>query len=152
MAQSCLTLNDPKVCPWNSPGKNTGVGCHSLLQGIFPTQGSNPCHLYWQADSLPPSPQRSLFTHVLLIILLSHPNVHFQTIHVPTPISIHQFIHLLIHLFTLPLAVNPSISSSLSSASPSSYPASHPPVHPASQSAIYLLAHLPFLFLSHLSI
>ena len=30
------------LCPWNSPGKNTGVGCHSLLQGIFPTQGSNP--------------------------------------------------------------------------------------------------------------
>ena len=27
--------------PWNSPGKNTGVGCHSFLQGIFPTQGSN---------------------------------------------------------------------------------------------------------------
>ena len=30
------------LCPWDSPGKNTGVGCHSLLQGIFPTQGSNP--------------------------------------------------------------------------------------------------------------
>ena len=29
------------LCPWNSLGKNTGVGCHSLLQGIFPTQGSN---------------------------------------------------------------------------------------------------------------
>ena len=29
-------------CPWDSPGKNTGVGCHFLLQGIFPTQGSNP--------------------------------------------------------------------------------------------------------------
>ena len=28
--------------PWNSPGKNTGVGSLSLLQGIFPTQGSNP--------------------------------------------------------------------------------------------------------------
>ena len=28
--------------PWNSPGKNTGVGSHSLLQGIFPTQGLNP--------------------------------------------------------------------------------------------------------------
>ena len=27
--------------PWESPGKNTGVGCHFLLQGIFPTQGSN---------------------------------------------------------------------------------------------------------------
>ena len=30
------------LCPWNFPGKNTGVGCHSLLQGIFLTQGSNP--------------------------------------------------------------------------------------------------------------
>ena len=29
------------LCPWDSPGKNTGVGCHSVLQGIFPTQGSN---------------------------------------------------------------------------------------------------------------
>ena len=29
-------------CPWNSPGQNTGVDCLSLLQGIFPTQGSNP--------------------------------------------------------------------------------------------------------------
>ena len=28
--------------PWNSPGQNTGVGSLSLLQGIFPTQGSNP--------------------------------------------------------------------------------------------------------------
>ena len=30
------------LCPWDCPGKNTGVGSHSLLQGIFPTQGSNP--------------------------------------------------------------------------------------------------------------
>ena len=30
------------LCPWNSPGKNTGVGCHSLLQGIFLTQRLNP--------------------------------------------------------------------------------------------------------------
>ena len=29
------------LCPWNSPGKNTGVGCHALLQGIFLTQGLN---------------------------------------------------------------------------------------------------------------
>ena len=29
------------LCPWVSPGKNTAVGCHSLLQGIFLTQGSN---------------------------------------------------------------------------------------------------------------
>ena len=44
------------LCPWNFPGKNTGGGCHFLLQGIFPTQGSYPrllCLLHWQADSLP---------------------------------------------------------------------------------------------------
>ena len=33
---------NPMVCPWNSLGKHTGVGCHSLLQGIIPTQGLNP--------------------------------------------------------------------------------------------------------------
>ena len=33
------------LCPWNFAGKDTGVGCHFLLQGIFPTQGSNPCLL-----------------------------------------------------------------------------------------------------------
>ena len=35
--------------PWNSPGQNTGVGSLSLLQGIFPTQRSNPdpLHLMW---------------------------------------------------------------------------------------------------------
>ena len=32
------------LCPWDSPGKNTGVGCHALLQGIFLTQGLNPQH------------------------------------------------------------------------------------------------------------
>ena len=44
------------LCPWNSPGKNTRVGFHFLLQRIFPTQGSNPCLLcllHWQAYSLP---------------------------------------------------------------------------------------------------
>ena len=34
------------LCPWASPGKNTGVGCLCHLQGIFPTQGSNPGLLY----------------------------------------------------------------------------------------------------------
>ena len=29
------------LCPWDSPGKNTGVGCHALLQRLFPTQGLN---------------------------------------------------------------------------------------------------------------
>ena len=34
--------------PWNFPDKNTGVGYHFLLQGIFPTQGSNLHLLHWQ--------------------------------------------------------------------------------------------------------
>ena len=34
------------LCPWDSPGKKTGVGSHPLLQGIFPTQGSNPDFLH----------------------------------------------------------------------------------------------------------
>ena len=65
VTQSCLTLSDPMECslpgssihrifqarvlqptrilhPWDFPGKNTGVGCHSLLQEIFLTQGLNP--------------------------------------------------------------------------------------------------------------
>ena len=37
------------LCPWDSPDKNTGVGCHALLQGIFLTQGSNLGLLHcWQ--------------------------------------------------------------------------------------------------------
>ena len=43
VAQLCLTLCNPMdYSPWNSPGQNTGVGSFSLLQGIFPTQESNP--------------------------------------------------------------------------------------------------------------
>ena len=48
MLQLCLTLCDPLDCSLlgssvhgDSPGKNTEVGCHALLQGIFPTQGSS---------------------------------------------------------------------------------------------------------------
>ena len=47
------------LCPWDSPGKNTEVGCYALLQGIFPVQGLNPhlLHLlHWQAGSLPLAP------------------------------------------------------------------------------------------------
>ena len=49
VAQSCLTLCDPMDCSphqapvhGDSPAKNTGVGCHALFQGIFPTQWLNP--------------------------------------------------------------------------------------------------------------
>ena len=68
VAQSYLTLR-PRglqptrlLCPWNSPGKNTGVGSQSLLQGILPTQVLNLgllhcrqilyCLSYWGSPSL----------------------------------------------------------------------------------------------------
>ena len=47
------------LCPWDSPGKSPGVGCHPLFPGIFPTQRLNPyllCLLHWQEDSLPLAP------------------------------------------------------------------------------------------------
>ena len=47
-------------CSWDFPGKNTGVGCHFILQGIFPIQGLNPHLLHWQTDSLPLGHQGSL--------------------------------------------------------------------------------------------
>ena len=56
-------MSDSFASPWtvdrqapllmDSPGKNTGACCHFLLQGIFPTQGSNPHLLHWQVGSLP---------------------------------------------------------------------------------------------------
>ena len=45
------------LCPWGFPGKNTGVGCHVLLQGIFLSQELNLSLLHWQAGSLPLSHQ-----------------------------------------------------------------------------------------------
>ena len=57
----CTIAPQAPLCPWDSPDKNTGVGCHVLLQGIFLTQGSNPGLLHCRkADSLPLSHQRSL--------------------------------------------------------------------------------------------
>ena len=62
VTQSCPTLCDTMDCSppgssvhGTSPGRNTGVGCHALLQEIFLTQGYNPCllcFLHWQASSL----------------------------------------------------------------------------------------------------
>ena len=61
-AKLCLTLCNTIDCSppgsslhGHSPGENTGVNCHALLQGIFLTQGLNPCLLcllHWQADFL----------------------------------------------------------------------------------------------------
>ena len=63
------------LCPWNFPGKNTGVGCYFILQGIFSTYRLNP-HLWhllhWQVDFFFP-PLRHLglaLTKILLLCVL----------------------------------------------------------------------------------
>jgi len=85
-AQSCPTLCDPmgysppdSSLHGDSPGKNTGVGCHALLHGIFPTQGLNPhllCVLHWLAGSLllapPGKPELCLYS--LSFSILFHNN------------------------------------------------------------------------------
>ena len=58
MCVSCLVVSDSSwphgllparlLCPWDSPGKNTGVGCHALLQEVFFIQGLNPALLHWR--------------------------------------------------------------------------------------------------------
>ena len=63
LLQSCLTLCDPMDCSQpgsavhgDSLGKNTGVGCHFLLQGDLPDPGIKPESPALQADSLPSEP------------------------------------------------------------------------------------------------
>ena len=56
----CLSVVLAPPSPWDSPGKNTGVGCNFLLWGIFLTQGLNLHLLLWQAGSLPLSHKASL--------------------------------------------------------------------------------------------
>ena len=70
VAQSCPTPCNPmdcsppgSSCPWDSPGKNTAVGCHAFLQGIFPTQGCSLCLLRGQADSLLSEPPGKPLMH-----------------------------------------------------------------------------------------
>ena len=49
---SVFTISTRFLCLWDSPGRNTGMGCHAFLQGIFLTQWLNLHLLKWQADSL----------------------------------------------------------------------------------------------------
>ena len=49
----CNTMDCRLLCPWDSPGKNTGVGCHAVLQGDLPNPGIEPSAPALQADSLP---------------------------------------------------------------------------------------------------
>ena len=59
VVKSCRSLCRPGLqlsrlhCPWDFPGKNTGVGSHFLLKSTFPTQGLNLCLLHQHVNSLP---------------------------------------------------------------------------------------------------
>ena len=63
--------------PWDFPGKNTGVGCHFFLQGIFPAQGLNPCLLHQQEVSFPLSHQGGPFSYLTPLCKLD--NFHTDT-------------------------------------------------------------------------
>ena len=72
-------------CPWNFPGKNTGVSCQLLLQGIFLTQGSSLHHLWllhWQVDCLPLS-HLGISAHFLWLpnLLVSYPEINVKFCH-----------------------------------------------------------------------
>ena len=74
---ACMHAKSLQSCPWDFPGKSTGVGCYALLRGIFLTQESDPplSHLlHWQVCSLPLGPLGKP-SHFLLP---SHWRVEFQ--------------------------------------------------------------------------
>ena len=81
VAQSCLTLQPhglqptKLLSPWDFPGKDTGVGHHFLLQGIFPTQGSNVgllhCRQILYRLSYKGSPANRISQSIQLVQLLS---------------------------------------------------------------------------------
>ena len=79
--QSCLTLCDPMdysprlLCPWDSSGENTGVGCHTLLQGSsWPRDWTLHCLLHWRGGgSLPPEPpEKPIYTYLYTLLVHTH--------------------------------------------------------------------------------
>ena len=64
------------LCPWNFPGKNTGVGCHFLLPGIFLTQGSNPRYLPCRRSSVLQADVSLLSHQRIPFIWLQSPEQH----------------------------------------------------------------------------
>ena len=78
VSMSCLTFlrchgvqPTRLLCPWYFPGKNTGMGCRFLLQGIFLTQGWSLGLLHWQVSSSPLSHQESPTTAAVAITSLN---------------------------------------------------------------------------------
>ena len=69
------------LSPWNFQGKNTAVGCHFLLQGIFLIQGSNSCLaclMHWQADFSPLAPPGKLLDIYRSVYLSIYLSIHLS--------------------------------------------------------------------------
>ena len=106
-------------CPWDSPSKNTGVGCHALLQGIFMTQESNLVLLgllHWQVSSLPLAPPGK---PIIAIQLLSHVQLFVTPWTAGCLASLSITISwILLKLMSIELVIHPTISSLLSPSPP----------------------------------
>ena len=76
---SSWTVPARLLCPWDSPGKNTGVGSHSLPQGIFPTQGSNPVFLHFRLIlhhlSHQGSPSQIFYVKCVILVCFLFPKI-----------------------------------------------------------------------------
>ena len=106
------------LCSWNSPSKNAGVGCHSLLKGIFPTQGSNPGssalqarflhHLSHHLQKRHPTLTRQFQNYLLLYCSQSHEKEKIPaglwTISTPTS----RTLYFLVFMPKLVLSLSPS--------------------------------------------
>ena len=69
------------LCPWDFPGKNTGVGLSFPSPGVFPTQGLNLHLLHWLADSLPLVPSGQLWKWILPHISIIKCSVFLEWFH-----------------------------------------------------------------------
>ena len=91
------------LCPWDSAGKNTGVDCHFLLQGIFPIQRWNSYLmglLQWQVDSLP-------LSHMGYTQIHKNTHIYIDThthIYIHTQICIHMCVYTQTHIHMIYIA------------------------------------------------
>ena len=88
----------PGFYPWGSPSKNTGMGCHFLLQGIFSTQGSNASLLYllhWQVDSFPwsflPTPFFPPYIYKNMVLFLFFSLIMIMDSRIFPPLNVLEF-------------------------------------------------------------